>query len=244
VSEEVSVMVRNDSERSVSVSPAALAMKETALETAALIGRVANASENEQAVIAMKQLAEVAKLTEKARKAVKEPVLQFGKEIDAVAKEFVAEIRDEEGRLARLVADFQALEAAKIRAAEALRLKDLADLERRRQEELAQAKSHDELDSVNKRFNDEAKEAAVAAPVVAPARATGQVVREDWDIVVSDIWTLARAHPGCVEIKPRLSEIRQLLDAGAKVAGVTANKITKVSVRSVGARALDVAAVA
>jgi hypothetical protein len=62
--------------------------------------------------------------------------------------------------------------------------------------------------------------------------------------VVSDIWTLARAHPGCVEIKPRLFEIRQLLDAGAKVAGVTANKITKVSVRSVGARALDVAAVA
>jgi hypothetical protein len=60
-------------------------------------------------------------------------------------------------------------------------------------------------------------------------------VREDWEITVNDLHALYRAHPFAVKLEPRLSELRQLLDAGIKVAGVTAKKITKVGVRLPGA---------
>jgi hypothetical protein len=224
---EQSLITRNDGAFTVAFTPEAEASKLTALESAALIGRVTDATENENAVAAQKEVARVLKSVEDARVAAKKPVLDFGRTIDDAARKFIADLRAEEMRLARLVGDFQQLEMAKTRAAEALRIAELNVIERRTQEELQKAKSHDEIDSIQARASQE----AAALPIIQPVKAQGQFVREDWNIIVTDVWALARAHPMCVTVEPRKSEIRQLLDAGITPAGVKAEKVTKSSVR-------------
>jgi hypothetical protein len=96
-------------------------------------------------------------------------------------------------------------------------------LELERQRALAEAKSHDDLDRINQEHNDRVAELPVAAAV----RSEGQRVVNVWEVIVTDIWLLAKAHPACVKIEPRLNEIKSLLDAGVKVAGVSAKKETK-----------------
>lgn len=106
-------------------------------------------------------------------------------------------------------------------------------LELERQRALAEAKSHDELDRINASH----AEAVAALPVETIQKAAGQRVVQSWDITVTDIWLLARAHPGCVKIEARLTEIKSLLDAGVKVAGVIAKRETKSGVGSTRERA-------
>ena len=48
----------------------------------------------------------------------------------------------------------------------------------------------------------------------------------DLEITVTNIWKLARSHPTCVTIEPRISEIKSLLKSGIKVAGVTSKELT------------------
>ncbi len=272
-----SILVRSDATLGVSISPDAITLKESALATAALVGKVTNATEQDRAVEAQKELRRCLKLCEDSRKAVKEPVLAYGRAIDDTAKRFAEELREEETRIVTMVADFQALEAAKVRAAEAAKRLEEEKLERERQEalrrvaeqdaeikrkldareleaaraqreaassqerhaaaslaleierqrKLAEAENHARLDAIN----DEHCRQVAALPTVEAARAEGQVVKFDWDIVCTDVWALARAHPMCVKIEPRLNEIRSLLDQGLKVAGVTARKVAKSSVR-------------
>jgi hypothetical protein len=94
-----------------------------------------------------------------------------------------------------------------------------------RQKALAEAKSHEELDRIQAEASRRQSEIA-AQPVIEPARATGQRVVTDWEVTVADVWALARAHPMCVTITPRIGEIKTLLKAGQKVAGVVAKEIT------------------
>lgn len=263
-----------------SMTEAAAALKNYALELAALIGKVNDASTQEAAVAAQKELAEIKTQAEKARKAAKAPALEFGRRIDQAHETFMADIEDELLRITRLIGDFQQLEQAKARAAEQARIAEerriqeerrqaelaairAAEAERAkleaaereiarqsseatskrakellaqqqaeidRQRALAEAKSHEELD----RINAQASQAAAALadkPKYEPVRATGQRVVEDWDITVSDIWALARAHPACVTITPRLSEIKGLLKAGVeKIPGVVARPTVKAGV--------------
>ena len=115
---------------------------------------------------------------------------------------------------------------------EAARL-ELERLELERQRKLAEAKSHQELDKINDRH----AEQVAAIPVVAPVRATGQVVTNDWEITVTDLHLLYRCHANCVELKPRLSEIKNLLKLGVKVQGVKADPVVKAGVRATKQRA-------
>lgn len=131
---------------------------------------------------------------------------------------------------------------AKRLAAEARTKKEREEAKRlqselERQQQLAAAKSHEEFDAVQEQFNNAAAE--LKTPVYEPVRAKGQVVTTDWDIVITDIHKLYRAHANCVELKPRLSEIKSLLKMGVAVQGITATPIAKASVR-VGAQPLAI----
>lgn len=311
------LVIRNDAERTIAFLPQATKMKEEALGMAALVGKVENAAENEKAFAAQSALAELRRQVEKARVAAKEPVLDFGRKIDAAAKAFVSDIGNEEMRIATLIGDFQQLEQAKARAAEKARqleaervererqaelrriaeeqarvererqaelrriaeaeqaakraldaeraradqlareatnAKERAEAEKRRKEmeiraakereeserarieleraqALAASESHKAFDAANERFNNE-QAAVVSAPVAAPVRAEGQTVKTDVEITVSDIWLLAKAHPTCVKIEPRIAEIKTLLAAGVKVAGIITKEVTKSSART------------
>lgn len=289
-------------------------IKNEALEKAALVGRVTNSDEQSTAVEAQQAIAQTISQVEKARKACKEPALEFGKKVDEAARTFVQEVKEEQLRLARLVGDFVQLENAKREAAERARRLEEEKLEREKQEatmkayreaaerqrvldeaaaaerraeqdrqrkvdeaaaaarkaeqeatnakqrkeaeqrriameaenekqrieserrrielEQAQARataqSHEQLDAISEKFAQQAKD---LPPITfTPARATGQRVTDDWEILVTDIHLLYRHHPNCVDITPRLSEIKNLLKGGTTPKGVNAKPIVKAGV--------------
>lgn len=228
---DLQLMTRDDAQRSIEITADAQALKNDALAAAGLIGKVRNAGDQENAVDAMKQLKRVISETERSRKEVKQPVIDFGRLIDGTARTFVDEVQKEFNRVARAVSDFQSLEAEKVRAAEALRLAELAKIEREREAAIAKAKSVEEVEAIREDADTKALAESQKVEKQQPARVQGQVVREVWDYEVTDIHTLARCHPNCVKITPLSGEIKQLLEMGVDVKGVRGWKETRSSVR-------------
>lgn len=264
--------------REVSFTAAADEAERLALRRSVVIGSVANADQQAVAVAAQQEVAGAIKLFESAYRACKDPLWELCKKLDNLFKEKKNDLSNEQLRLAKLVGDFQTLEEAKVRAAEAARKLDEERIERerqaearriqeeaaavqrkldaeaariaalardakntetskaaeaaaadlKRQQELATAKSHEELE----RINDDASRAAANLPVYVAPRAQGQVVGTKWNFEVTDIWTLARMHQACVKIEPRRSEILSLLEGGHSVAGIRAWQETKSTVRA------------
>lgn len=232
MSESSELMVRDDALHLIEITETAMALKNDALASAALVGKVRSPDDQAYAVEAQKQLKGVINATEKSRKEVKEPVLDFGRLIDSKAKEFRAELDEEYNRVSRAVADFQMLEAQKSRAAEALKIAELAKIERDREEAIKAAQSIEEVDAIQRESCDKALAESAKAEASAPAKIQGQIVREVWEFQVTDLILLARAHPSCVTISPRPGEIKQLLAMGMTVQGVKSWKETKSTVRT------------
>jgi hypothetical protein len=222
------LIIRDNQSLSVSFSPQADALKAEALEKSALICRVRNDEENATAVEALKAIKAVRQNVEASRTAVKAPFLDACRNIDKTAKDFDVPLAEEEMRLGRFCGDYAALLLAKQKAEEAARIKALTEMEQRREAEKSQARSLEQIDAIQERYCQE----AAALPVAkAPERPKGQVVKEDWDVEIVNDWLLAKTHPHCVTIKPKLSEIRLMLDNGLKVEGVKATRIVKSGVR-------------
>lgn len=233
------LMLRNKANDSIVWVANAQQLKDAALEVAAIIGKVTNAEEQQAAVDAQKAIAVMLKHVEASRKKVKEPVLQLAKNIDTAASTFIKELTEEDFRIGRMVSDFQALELAKVRAAQAAENERLTQLERDRQKQLAEVKSHEEADSINADFDDRAQQQAL--PPVSIARAEGQIVKEEYEFEITDVWALAKAHPACVNPpEPKRREIRAMLDAGIKLVGVKSWKAVKAGVSTREKKAIDV----
>lgn len=238
MSEEV-LILRDDRALSIAFTPQAFKLKTDALETAALIGRVDNADQNESAVKATVEIARVLKMAEEARVAAKAPVLQFGKTIDDTAKTFVTELKAEQMRLCTLTGSFMQLEQAKARAAAKLEQDRLDALEREKAKAQAAATTHEELEAVTEKFNNRIVQEA--PPMVAPVRAAQQTVKEDVEFEVVDMALLAKAHWNLVTCEPKRGDIKALLRQGIKVAGIRSWKVTKAGVRIAPERtAIDV----
>lgn len=235
---DTALILRDDSELSISFTPQAAKLKEEALVLMAGIGKVADASGNANAVEALRQTALCLKTIEQARVACKEPVLKFGKAIDDAAKAFTEELRNEQFRVNTIVGNFQQLERAKAQAAAKAEQERVNALERERQQELSKATSHEELDKVQEKFNNQIQQQA--SPIVVAPKAAGQTVKDDIEFEVFDIDALYRSKPGCVSLTERKVEIKALLKAGLQLPGVRSWNSTKVSVSTRQPRPIDV----
>lgn len=196
------------------------------------IESVSDAISQAKAVEAQKALADCMKLIEDSRKSVKAPILDFGRKIDAVAKEFVANMSTEAMRIARLIGDFQALELAKQRAAEAARNEELTRIEHERQAALAKASSFEEREAIHERHQQEIEAAAAAAKVKQAPRVDGQRIQEDYEFEVTDLHLLAKMHPELVNIEPRRGAIREQLKLGRQIVGIASRKVVNATVRA------------
>jgi hypothetical protein len=225
----IALILRDDTARSIAFTSHADSAREDALSHAALIGTVSNPAQQAEAVAAQQKIKSLRNDVEKARKAAKDPVLQFGRLIDDSAAQFDQPLREEELRISKLIGDYVTHEEQKARAAEAAQRKELDELERKKQAALAEAVNHDEADKIQAQYN---AEAAAVAPPPAPPRAKGQVVRQDYDVEVFDIHALYRSHPNLVTLTPRLEDIKALAKLGQKIAGVRATQVTKSTVRA------------
>src|SRR5580658_7474823 len=112
---EQSLILHDPADGAVSAMPDAVALKVAILEECALIGGVKNAAQQEAAVQCLSKLKRILADTEKARKAIKEVHLEKCREIDAKAREHIADVSPEYTRIDDLVKEFQEGEREKVR---------------------------------------------------------------------------------------------------------------------------------
>lgn len=220
---------RNDAQLSISFTPEAHEMRRKALGEAAAIIAVNGALSQDVAVLAQSRLQSVLRSIESARAECKAPIIAFGRAIDTAAKDFRANLEAEMLRVSRLIGDFQTLEQAKVRAAEAAAKLERDSLERERQEFLAQATSHDEMDEINAEFNRQSQ--AVSGQIPKPVRANNQAVRKNWEIIKINEFQLCRARPDLVrKIEFDMRRLKEELSNDVKLPGVEAREIVTSSV--------------
>lgn len=216
-------------EQAISFTTEAEVARVSALAAAGAIGKVSNAEDNDRAVKAQTELTELVRLVERARKNAKEPIIEAGRKLDAAVKNWLYEVESELRRVSELVSEFAEHELRRQQAEERAKQAELNRIERERAEALAQTKNLEALDAVNETFDRKAAELSVP---VETSRAPRQVIKEDWEIEVTNIYELARYHPYCVKMTPLLSEIKQMLDNGMTVHGVKAEKKVKAGIRA------------
>lgn len=178
-------------------------------------------------------LASMRNAVEKSRKAVKEPVLALGKQIDAIAAEFVSDIEAEEKRIQSLMQGY-AREQARIRAeaeaearraaAEAQRQQEEAARKLREAEEQARRAEVLKTKAAQDKANAAAEQARVQAQeatrkaqeeqtrmleksLASVAVAAPAGVKEELDFDLVDVAALYRAAPHLVDLTPKRREI-------------------------------------
>jgi hypothetical protein len=135
------------------LNQSAIELRELALSSAALIGKVENAAENEEAVKAQKSLKEFSRLIEKERVRLNEPALEYSRALMRLKEKAVLDVEKEYGRISALVAEFQLNERRRVAEEQRKQQEELDRIERERQSELKRIA--DELDRIER----EAKEA-------------------------------------------------------------------------------------
>ena len=120
-----------------SISKIALAERDEALGCAALIGKVESGPQNDVAVKAHISLKRVSAAFEKARKALKEPLIEAGRQLDRTVATELVEVEKEIGRLANLTAAFAMEERRRIAEEQEAQRRELARIESERIAELA-----------------------------------------------------------------------------------------------------------
>ena len=275
------------------LNQSALELREMALQTAALIGKVETTEDNRLAVEAQKALKEFSRLVEKERVRLNEPALEYSRALMRLKEKSILEVEQEYGRISNLVSDFQLRERRRVAEEQRKQQDELDRIEREKQAELRriadeQARIEQEAREAaeaaasmanaarNKReaaIAEKARleavrlqqEAAVAATQsaqatakveekaaeasyiesrpVANTRASGQRVTEDWEVVVTNPIEFARCNPDCVnweKLPVIMAQIKQHLNAGRTIKGITATKVVNSSVRTAGRRPIEV----
>lgn len=126
---------------------------------AAEIAEVTDADTQARAVEAQKAIRTLLSNVEKARKSVKEPILEAGRELDRRVGEFVELLKEQEIRIAREIGNYQQAELEKIRKAEQAAAAERERIAREQAEAIAAA----ERAAAEERRNAEAKAAAERA---------------------------------------------------------------------------------
>jgi hypothetical protein len=90
----------------ITVTPAAEEQKKTIIEAARRVVAVTDQDTCDLANARIKALASVRNAVEKSRTEVKAPVIELGRKIDGIAKDFISDVITEESRLSALVADY------------------------------------------------------------------------------------------------------------------------------------------
>jgi hypothetical protein len=118
------------------LNQSALELRELALQTAALIGKVENSEENQKAVEAQKALKEFSRLVEKERVRLNEPALEHSRALMRLKEKSVLEVEQEYGRISVLVSDFQLKERRRVAEEQRKQQDELDRIEREKQAEL------------------------------------------------------------------------------------------------------------
>lgn len=137
--------------------------KRVIVEAARKVVAVTDSDSCDIAQARIKALAALRTSVEKSRTDVKAPVLELGRRIDGIAKEFVAEVVTEEARLSALVADYAREQQRIKREAEMAAERERQRIERERHEaEMAAQREQQRIERERMEAERQAHEAAMA----------------------------------------------------------------------------------
>jgi len=195
-----------------SLNQSALELREMALQSAALVGKVETTSDNETAVRAQRSLKEFSKLVEKERVRLNEPALEYSRALMRLKEKSVLEVEQEYGRISNLVSEFQMRERRRIAEEQRKQQEELERIEREKQAELKR------IADEQARIERQAREAQEAADRLA-AEAKNKKQRE----------AAERA----------AAEARALQASADQAAAVTADKVQAVEEKSAEATYIE-----
>lgn len=232
----VEIVIFERSDLDVSATQLAREMIDAAISDSALIGRVSNPADNEQAAAAQKQLSTLVRAIDKARLDATKRFRDATAECNRKAADLAGPLNQELTRISALIGDFHALELARQKAAEKALREELDKIESEKNAAIVTAKNIDEIEQIRADACEKQAIAQAALAPPAPARAARQSIRPDWDPTVTNIHLLYAKYPQCVKLEPRISEIKALLNQGVTpeqlaLCGVVANPIMKSYVR-------------
>ena len=193
---------------------------------------VTNPVEQNSAVEAARDIRGMLRDVEDTRTALKKPLLDAGRLLDSLAKDFTAPLSAELGRIERLVTDFQQVEDRRVALAEQQRREDYERLaaERLAAEGLARAASSAMLteSDLDRALRVEAEmlrahetlQALITAPPPEKARATGASTRRvvRWEVL--DVRALYAARPELCTLEAKASAINATCFPEMPVAGL------------------------
>lgn len=207
------LVVRDDAKLTVAWTPDALAMKDSALEVSALVGRVSNADENNAATDALAEINRLLKLAEATRKECKAPVLAFGQRIDDSFKAFSMDLERDKHRLGKLQGDYAALELAKQRAAEAARRLEEEKLQREREQE--ERRIREEAEAKQRKLHEEEDAARRQAAAARNAKEREEALARQAELDRQKALAEAKTHKELEAVQERTNQ------AAAALPGVT-----------------------
>lgn len=219
-------------------SEIALRIRDGLLSSAQQIVGVEDPDTCVAAAALLKEIGQFLSTIEADRTTVKAPFIDYGKRIDATAKEIASTLADEQKRFRRMIGDFEAIQARKRQKAEEEARAAEAEARRKFEEEQAAAAAKYKTPAALERATVKAEEklierivdARVEVAAIAP-KVAGLSLRTDYDIEVTDIAALWMHSPECVEMKPIISAIKAKAKAGIVMDGVTWTKVQTSSIR-------------
>jgi hypothetical protein len=182
--------------------------------------------------------------------------LAIARDREAARQEELRRIADQEAAEKRRI-EAEARAAEDAREAETKRLADdaakargakaKAEAEARQKAQQAEFAKQREAEAKNREveFKRQQELAAQAVEAVGPekamAKSEGQRVTARWTFEVTDIWLLAKMHPGMVKIEPRTAEINQALAMGVRqISGCRVFEEIKSGVTTSGKKAIEI----
>lgn len=209
----------------VTVDAEAKTLRDLLLVDAATVTTVADRIDADSAVEVLRSLSSFLKDIEAQREAVKAPVLKIGRDIDALAKELVAEIKIHEARISRLCGSFEAEERRKAEDArrsaenESARIA-FAAAEQTRKAVQAAPDQHaaivacDNIAGASQTAIREVKQAALA---IAPPKVAESQLRSTPKFEVTDMAAFYAAKPELVRLETNDAAIRAILKANPNI---------------------------
>jgi len=233
----------------IELTPASFEARRMALALAEGVTEIKSPEDAKLAAETYSTVKNLLRELESCRKAVKDPILEAGRKVDFIAKEFGKELEAHSKRLSLLVGAYQERERAKaeearreaFRKEEAIKI-ELAENERKRI--LAESKGRtgtmmEDIGELREQAIDKIAEVRVEAAQAADLQA-GVSVRKNYKFEVESIEALFAARPDLCVIEPNNAAIRAIIKAsnGKQIPGLRIWSETPAIVRSSAPSAL------
>lgn len=209
----------------IELSPSAFNAREVALSAASQVKEITSVTDLDDAARALTNIKRLTKSIEDSRKEVKAPVLEVGRSIDAVAKDYLSPLEAEAKRLSVMVGSYQEAErrkADRIRQEEARRQAEAIEEMQREQQKAIISGNEEEADQARAKAADTIAESQLKVIAAEGPKAEGISTRTNWKFEVVDIESLHAARPDLTIVEPNNAAIRAIIKAsnGKAIAGL------------------------